>query len=159
MPAAASSCLCFRAFLTLLHTPRRIDRGKLTLERSAVLLRKLFDTPDGPECSDRSAEQRDAGEKEERFPFGGCWHAPTIGLCARLSPTKFSRRVSNRASSDPNESRARPRRRQRPEDSAPTPCRRCPAWCDGYCLAPARTRSFHRSNSRSHQRRSRASRA
>ncbi|HEX4468209.1 MAG TPA: hypothetical protein VH080_01690, partial [Gemmatimonadaceae bacterium] len=60
MPAAASRYLCFDAFPSLLHTPRRIDRGELILERSAVLLRKPFDTPDGSEGSDRSAEQRDA---------------------------------------------------------------------------------------------------
>jgi hypothetical protein len=41
-------------------------------------LRKLLDRADGAQRSNGRAEQRDAGEEEEGFFFGWCWHAAML---------------------------------------------------------------------------------
>jgi hypothetical protein len=122
--------------LPRLRAPRRIDRGELTVQRAGIDSRHFVDRAHGSEGTDRSAEQADAGEEEQRFLFGGSWHDATV---MRHAPSPTSNQRSAYRKSRPNESRASPRRRRRPGGSAPRPCRRCPAGCDADCPPPART--------------------
>lgn len=70
--------------LPLLRFARGIDGRQLAVQRARVCRGNGVDGSHGPQRADRCAEEADAGEEEERFFFGGSWHAPRIAGRTRI---------------------------------------------------------------------------
>jgi hypothetical protein len=64
--------------LPLLRSARGIDRDELAIQCARVRCGNGVDRPHGPQCAYGCAEKTDAGQEEEGFLFGGCWHAPSV---------------------------------------------------------------------------------
>lgn len=83
------------AFLPLcLRDARRIDRGELPIERVGAGFGNLLYRPDRAQSADGGAEERETGEKEERFLFGGSRHAVSLTYEPSAHRIKFLRAVS-----------------------------------------------------------------
>jgi hypothetical protein len=76
---------------SLLGVARRIDAGKLTIQGLDVRGGRFLDRTHSSERAHGRTEQRDAGEKEQCFLFGGSWHGATLIRAARSNGTDFAR--------------------------------------------------------------------
>jgi hypothetical protein len=74
----------FRFTPPLLRSARGIDRDQLAIQRARVGSGNGIDRPYRAQCAHRCAEETDAGQEEEGFLFGRCWHTPSVLALPRM---------------------------------------------------------------------------